>query len=224
MGSPSSFTADDARVTELLRRRRSRSADNIHDPDSVYLNTYLRIADESSEKYSAAWKNHGDFVRVLKRKSVQFFPEKDQPARADELLEAFQDRYTILQKIGFGTSSTEGPVELEHEELLENALNQHHSTVDGTPGIWIVAERLGFSAVKGPYAKLWDRDKGIKIPFQDLSPVYEALISSHQKRPGVWAFFIPKDQRAQPPSSDTVADIVLDYLFEIARKEEGVVR
>ncbi|WP_284753192.1 hypothetical protein [Arthrobacter sp. efr-133-R2A-120] len=224
MGSPESFSADDSRVIELLRRRRSRTANDIHDNDSVSFNTYLRIADESSARYSAAWKNHGEFVRALKRRALELLPDQEGPVSADDLLEAFQIRYEILQKVGLGDSNAGGVVALEHEELLEHELNRHHGVVEGVSGIWIVAERLGFSAVKGAYAKLWDRERGVKIPFQDLSPVYEALVSSHQKRPAVWVFFIPRDHRAQLPSSESVADVVLDYLFRIAKIEEGVVR
>lgn len=223
IGSPDSFSVDDARVMELLRAQRSRLAHLVPTVESLTFEVCMRIADESSSHYRAAWKDHGEFIRTLKRKSGILLQDQGQEQKldvedpdprseADLLLTAFEESYDLFLKKQL-ESGNRFDETLKAEEFIERELNNLHGQVNGVVGNWIVAERRGFAAIKGTYAMLWDRERRLKVPFQELSPVYEALTSSAQKRPTIWAFFVPKDSNSDLPSSEQISDIVLDYLI-----------
>jgi len=111
------------------------------------------------------------------------------------------------------------------ETSLEARLNRgsRAALVGGRKGHWLVAHRLKFDAIKkggsGAAFSLWsgvDRE-----PFRKLSPIYDGLVSSNERRPMLWAFFIPHEGEELPMRSD-VQQSFLKTLIEVLDEHDWI--
>lgn len=230
---PPSYCVDDHRVTEWLRVIR-REISSSNSPSNARCLALMRISDEVSPVYRAAWRSYGEYLDALGRfPGISQFGAEFQNASGtkpiDWQLKSIQEiaeRAPIGESVPYLFNELLRKLDKNHPDLdvkLELLLNDRHSEIEGVDGTWVVANRAKFSALKPADSGVWEGDR--ERSFVDLSPIAVALAHAEQMRPLIWSFFVPFNETDTRANEKVISDAFLSGVAEFVRlnpdSEEG---
>lgn len=213
-----SFAVDDHAVLVWLRDTVAETDDKDLEP----LASYMRICDSFSDEPVPTWRTYGEFRDVVHKYADELqsslssgsaekiersvgveegiiYPRHKAPELQFEIEETQSEELPVrlgekLKAILIGNTETKVPAHPSFDQELEAILQSEHPSVDGVKGVWMVAHRLKFNAIKknqlSATLKLWNGTEG--ETFDALSPIYEGLTKSDIRRPMFWGFFMPE--------------------------------
>lgn len=233
-----SYTVDDHAVTTWLRAVLFRMCEEEHANCEIMLRL-AHLWDAIDDRGVAAWRNYGEFLDAVGRDSNAIRAAMDSPtidpgdaslrlmdgkvrrtangqshngqptngsgqSLAQEFLLSIQDAWQ-----GNPSAEIGGRPRIDRE--IQEYLNDNHGVVNGLPGMWLVAHRMKFKAIKTGEQPLSLWNGNSKEEFRSLSPIWDGLMQSNSRRPMIWAWFVPAP-RSGPPSREDVQAIFVRAL------------
>lgn len=215
--TPPSYGVDDHRLLEWLRRSRASLARTDH-PEARMVLSYLRIADEFSSVYHAAWRTYGEYLGALG--AAPHWSSGD--GHAEGSGDPTGDLSTASGEVADRARRFSGQIrdllkeDRDLDEELEAHLNESYGDLSSVEGVWIVVNRIKFVALKPAEQGLWSQSAEVR--FVELSPIAASLVKSESMRPLIWAFFVPFDAAStDKPSQAEVADAFLKAVAEFTK-------
>ena len=218
---PTSYCVDDHRVSEWLRGARHQLTQN-PSGQSQRIAALMRVYDEISTTYQAAWRSFGEYVDAVDlfvESSVDLvetfgaFPDTETEGDEYNLLEVVRQPHVMFNEIIRQLHSDNSDVDL----TLESELNSSFPKMNGFEGTWVVASRVHFKALK-PAAGVFGMGiaRVISMNFRRSRLRFEA----EEKRPVSWAFFIPFDEDMPKGrlKRDAISQAFIRCVVDVARK------
>ncbi|WP_345204869.1 hypothetical protein [Fodinibacter luteus] len=242
-GIHKSYTVDDHAVTTWLRRVLQSMFDEEHEDYETMLRL-AHLWDAIDDRGVASWRNYGEFLDAVGRDSDAIRAAMDSAAigSKDALLRVVdgkvrrsadgqshirqpsngsgqslaQEFLLWIQDSWQGNPSDEISGRPRIDRELQKFLNDRHKEVNGLPGIWLVAHRMKFKAIKTGEQPLSLWNGNSKEEFRSLSPIWDGLMQSNSRRPMIWAWFVPEPASSPPTREDVQAIFVRALTVSIA--------
>lgn len=235
-GVSSSYCVDDHSVVCWLRKLRNEIPAS--ERAGSRLHALMRIWDEVSPDYFAAWRTYGEYTEALESGqellgSLIAALAPGDPVPVDSERASVAKDQDVVAHVFNKFVRTAWQSELREgrqiDVVLEEELNRLHGSVADVDGTWVVAQRLSFRPIKAGKTYVWSGNR--RIRFEDLSPLYSGLRDAEHKRPIIWAFFVPylENQSRQPEQEEALKkqvsrlflETIVEKYTEISDPEEG---